>query len=105
MPYEHLTTQESMRIQRAHSQALYYAQRGFHDAVRIYLPTLAPKDRAVLTGVVGDFLTAYVIAELSIVIGEAARRMAGESGLTRALPLADTAVDTHTHSQPEVISL
>lgn len=90
MAYEHLTPREAIHIQRAYSQAVYYAQRGFADAVKINLHTLPAKDRAILTGIVGEFLMAYVIGELAPVVNDAARRQAGERGLTLPMTLDDT---------------
>lgn len=81
MAYEHLTPRERIHIERAHSQALYYVQRGFYDALRIYAPHIAPEVRSELTGIVGTFLNAYVVSELACVVNEAAER--------EALPPAD----------------
>lgn len=82
--YEHLTTRERIHIERAHSQALYYAQRGFADACRIYAPHIPAVQRSLLSGVVGRFLLQYVIEELHHVI------RGGPEGLPDA-PIRDTA--------------
>ena len=74
MAYEHLTPRERIRIERAYSQALYYAQRGFADACRVYAPEIPADQRAKLTGVLGTFLHAYVIPELEEVMREARKR-------------------------------
>lgn len=82
MAYEHLTPRERIHIERAHSQALYYAQRGFADAMKIYAPHVAADVRSQLTGILGTFLHAYVIAELGTVIAQARAR----EGVPGALP-------------------
>lgn len=82
--YEHLTTRERIHIERAHSQALYYAQRGFADACRIYAPHIPAEHRSLLSGVVGRFLLQYVIDELAHVIH-------GRAGSMPDAPIRDTA--------------
>jgi hypothetical protein len=84
MSYEHLTPRERIHIERAHSQALYYAQRGFADACRIYAPHIPAVQRSLLSGMVGRFLVQYVIEELQHVI------RGGSEGLPDA-PIRDTA--------------
>ncbi len=76
MSYEHLTPRERMLIERAHSQALYFAQRGLADHLRLEVPELAPATRSKITGIVGTFLHAYVVPELGAVVSESRDRAA-----------------------------
>ena len=85
MSFDKLTVTERNHINRAHSQAVYYAQRGFYDACRIHAPELTPELRSRLTGIVGEFLHAYVIPELGYVISGGEQE--SSDGLTRITPL------------------
>lgn len=97
MSFANLTLRERMHIERAYSQALYYAQRGLFDAMRIYTPSIPPEQRAQLTGVVGEFLTQYVIAELAIVVSGKADAI---SPATRPMVWRNTADSVVDVSEP-----
>lgn len=81
MSTDKLTVRERHHLQRAHSQALYFAHRGFYDACRIHTPELDPVLRSRLTGVVGQFLEQYIICELAYLV-EGGETTEGD-GLTR----------------------
>jgi hypothetical protein len=89
MSFDKLTANERNHIRRAHSQALYYAQRGFFDACRLNIAEgeLSPEVRSKLTGLVGEFLCAYIIPELAYLVqgGEATEG----DGLTKIAPPID----------------
>lgn len=81
MSINKLSVAERNHIQRAHSQAVYYAQRGFYDACRINAPELPPELRSKLTGIVGQFLESYVVTELAYLVNGGAQE--SSDGLTR----------------------
>lgn len=70
MSFNDLSVAERQHVQRAFSQALYYAQRGFFDACRLYAPSLPAAERSKLTGVVGEFIHAYIASELGHLIAQ-----------------------------------
>lgn len=85
MSFDKLTVVERNHIMRAHSQAVYYAHRGFYDACRIHAPEMPSELRSKLTGIVGEFLHAYVIPELGYLI--AGGEQESSDGLTRINPV------------------
>ena len=68
MSFTDLTPRERNHVNRAYSQAVYYAHRGLYDALRIHTPDLPPHQRAKITAIVGEFLGAYVIPELGYLV-------------------------------------
>ena len=84
MSFDKLTVAERHHVQRAHSQAVYYAHRGFYDACRINVPELPPEMRSRLTGLMGQFLEAYIIDELAYLL--AGGETTEGDGLTRIAP-------------------
>lgn len=81
MSINSLTVAERNHIHRAHSQAVYFAQRGFYDACRVNCHDLTPELRSKLTGLVGAFLEQYVISELAYLVAGGAQE--SSDGLTR----------------------
>ncbi len=81
MSINNLTAAERNHIKRAHSQAVYYAQRGFYDACRIHAHDMTPELRSRLTGVVGAFIEQYIIAELAYLVNGGEQE--SSDGLTR----------------------
>ena len=81
MSINQLTVAERNHIRRAHSQAVYYAQRGFYDACRIHAHDLTPEQRSRLTGVVGAFIEQYIINELAYLVNGG--EVDASDGLTR----------------------
>lgn len=81
MSISSLTVAERNHIKRAHSQAVYYAQRGFYDACRIHCHDMTPEMRSRLTGVVGAFIEQYIISELAYLVNGG--EVDASDGLTR----------------------
>jgi hypothetical protein len=81
MSFHDLTMRERHHLQRAYSQAVYYAHRGLYDAIRIHMPDLPPRERSRITGIVSNFLNSYVIPELGYLVAGGEEELS--DGLTR----------------------
>jgi len=68
MTYEQLTLSERVRIERAFSQAKYFAERGFRDHCAMYAPQVPADIRSAMSGVVARFLLQHVTSDLSAVV-------------------------------------
>ncbi len=93
MSFNDLTPRERHHVQRAYSQAVYFAHRGLYDSLRINTPELPPHLRAKITGLVGEFLAAYVIPELGYLI--AGGEQEPSDGNTRITPVDITGERHH----------
>lgn len=98
MSFQDLSLAERNHINRAYSQAVYYAHRGLYDALRIHASEISPATRSKITGAVCEFINAYIVHELAQVIAPPS------DGLTRiAAPDFDEPILQPSHPTIDIL--